>query len=169
MNRKGCLKIFLIIIIVITLLIGWIIFGQYRRERQAKIDEIEQNKICDSEKYITEQPKITFIGFTKKEVRHAHFYLIRKNIVIHDSIIVGNANAISENIYSHFQIPFSTFLKSDTIIAKISNRYFILPKFHHYAYLHYGMFGYVGNWDCRLGETKMIEKSVGTEKNILPK
>ena len=169
-TQKGCLKIFILFIIVFTSLIIWLIWYQHQKEKQAKIDSIKQYKICNNSELIAEQHKINFYSFNTAEIEKINFYLIRKNKIIKDTTIEPNS--------IDFDFPFRGFKKTDTIVVKTkSNLFFRIFGFHYEPNLHYGMFGYLGHSDCRFtcdvnGSTTettiSVYKDDAIEMNILP-
>ncbi len=129
---------------------------------------IEFSKICDSTKVINEQPEIGLSGFKENEINILKFEIKRGKNIFFDTIIKNNFNYISKDkIYRKTNIPFSEFLKNDTIIiTTLNNLKFYVSDFHHSASLHYGMFGPVGGYECRLDENFNIN---GLTSNCISK
>lgn len=156
MSKKTYYIIF--ILIVSTVIISLKFFTNSNRRKKAEVDQIYLSKICDTIKEITEQPTITFDGFKPEELDRINFYLIRNNKIIEsiDSFTPEYSN--ERGSHKTFKIPFKRFLKTDSIIVKTSTLFFKVPQFHHYAYLHYGNFGYLGTSDCRIEKNKKISQ-----------
>lgn len=132
------------------------------KEQQAKSDAIAFSKICDAITDIEEQPLLVFEQFDPSETAAVHFYLLRNNSILKDTLLKNEVPKESENHYCSIAIPFEKFKKSDTIIVRTqSNLFFSLSGFSHYAYLHYGMFGYVGSYDCRFSNDYTVNGKAG--------
>lgn len=146
--------------IVLIGVIAFNISSHFNRKR-AESDVIKYSKICDSVKIITEQPEIGFTGFDEKDISSLKFELKRNGEINKDTIIKNQFSYISDDkTYKKIKIPFPQFLKTDTIVVTIKNNLkFYISGYHHYAGLHYGMMGYVGEYDCGLGENVNINKS----------
>lgn len=168
MLKKGLIIIFIFFVLILSIFIA-ISFNQSKKAKKAKIDEIKLSKICDTIKAITEQPSITFDNFEPEELEKINFYLIRSNKIIEEKELYISEYSSSDGTYRTYKIPFKYFLKTDTIIAKTSTIFFKIPQFHHYAYLHYGNFGYLGSSDCRIEKNKKIFKADRLENYELPK
>jgi hypothetical protein len=159
MNKylKGCLIIAGIAILLIAGIVAWYYYQKASNQRQAKTDEVRFSKLCDISKIFTEMPSVTLVGFDSTEIRQIHFYIVRQGKYVRDSVISLQPNAPYE--YVSLQIPFAEFLKNDTILVETGGkkrRFFYLSDFHHYAYLHYGMMGYLGSYDCRLDDHSFL-------------
>lgn len=148
-----------------------------KRTEQAKIDYVKFSKICDTISYITENPSISFSKFDRKEINQLKFYMIRNHTIIQDTIVNYEIN---DDHYLSTQIPFKKFKKTDTIVVETKNhKYYQISDFHHYAYLHHAMFGYIGSYECRFDdENYMINgkssngellQSEGVGNEVLPK
>ena len=151
-TRTLLLKIILAIGLFFLAIFLFIVIFSYYRKKKDKKDLIEYTKICDSIKIITEQPEIGFSGFNEKELSVLKFEIKRgKNIVL-DTIIKNKFTyTSSDKVFRKTNIPFSEFLKTDTIIVTIpSNLKFYISTFHHGASSHYGMFGPFGDYECGL-------------------
>jgi hypothetical protein len=149
MNKhiKGCLTFIAIIVLLSALMIGWFFWSSNSRIKQAEIDGIAFSKECDSVNIITEQPEIQFAKFKKNELSFLKFQILRNGKFIHDTVI-KNGKFNPDNL--RINIPYKTFFKTDTIVVTTKNRLqYYISGYHHYAYLHYGMFGYLGSHDCR--------------------
>ncbi|MBV7441483.1 hypothetical protein KRX57_08620 [Weeksellaceae bacterium TAE3-ERU29] len=148
---KGCLIIISIIIILIVLFFGWFWWSMKTSHGKAEKDRVKYSKECDTITFITEKPSITIGKFHKTEIDELKFYIIRNNSIIQDTLIKYKITKTDDYLYTN--IPFGKFKKSDTIIVETKNKkYFTISNFHHYAYLHYGMFGYLGSHDCRFDD-----------------
>ncbi|MFB9079912.1 hypothetical protein ACFFLS_08475 [Flavobacterium procerum] len=164
MNKylKGCLTLIAIGVVLSALLIGWFFWSSSNRRKQAEIDGIAFSKECDSIKSITEQPEIEFVKFKKNEISVIKFQILRDGKFIQDTIIKNGfkkKNASTE--YSTIAIPYKTFLKTDTIVVTTQNKlHYYISGYGHYAYLHYGMTGYLGSHDCRFNDNPTINNDV---------
>ena len=149
------LKAFIALIILILLFVGCVYWSMQSSKKQAETDGIKQSELCDTIKVITEQPQIELSAFKGSEVEILRFYLQRGTAIVKDTTIRGKFNYVSDDkTYRTLNIPFNDFLKTDTIIVETNTKlYYKISGYHHYAYLHYGMFGYVGSSDCRLSES----------------
>ncbi|MCO6164065.1 hypothetical protein [Flavobacterium sp. NRK F7] len=168
MLKKGCIIIFMLFVLTVSIFIGVFFLNQSDKTKKAEIDEIKLSKICDTIKAITEQPTITFDEFKTNELERINFYLIRENKIIEEKETFIPEYSSSDGTYKTFKIPFEYFLKTDTIIVKTSTLYFKIPNFHHYAYLHFGNFGYLGSSDCRIEKNKYIYIEDRIENYKLP-
>lgn len=142
------------ICLFVLAIVLFFIVSSYLNRKKADRDFVEYSKLCDSTEVINEQPKISFSGFSKKELSVLKFEVKRGNNITADTVIKNKFNYVStDQTYSSINIPFSDFLKTDTIIVTTQNNLkFYISDFHHGASLHYGMFGYVGGYDCSLDE-----------------
>ncbi|MCW3168854.1 hypothetical protein OMO38_10010 [Chryseobacterium sp. 09-1422] len=153
MNKylKGCLIASAVLILIIGLIAGWFWWSMETSHKSAGEDGIKYSKEFDSITTITEKPAIMLGQFRKDEIDQLKFYLIRNNEVITDTTV--HYTITEPDKYLNTNIPFENFKKSDSIIVETKNKiYFTISGFHHYAYLHYSMFGYVGNHDCRFAD-----------------
>lgn len=153
MNKylKGCLIFIGVIVLIILILIGLFMWSSHTKIKNAEIDGIKYSKECDSVKLITEQPEISFVNFKKKEINILKFQILRSGKFIQDTVLI---NGFIKRTYASddksVNIPYKSFLKTDTIVVTINNKlHYYISGYHHYAYLHYGMFGYLGSHDCR--------------------
>ncbi len=150
---NGCLVALGVAVLGAAALAGGFWWSMERRRAQAGLDEARYSAICDTISVITEQPAISFSGFTQAELGQLTFHLIRKGRVLKDTVVrYPRRDGLAE-----FNIPlaFASFNKTDTIVVETTGkdkRFYRISGFHHYAYLHYGMLGYVGSHDCRLAE-----------------
>jgi len=149
----GCLVALGGVLLAGALLAGWFWWSLERRQEQAVLDEERYSAICDTISFITERPAVSFSGFTKAELSQLSFYLIRSHKVLKDSIVHYPQ---PDGLYE-FNVPlaFAGFKKTDTIVVETTGkdkRFYRISGFHHYAYLHYGMLGYLGSHDCRFNE-----------------
>jgi len=164
MNKylKGCLVLIGAIITIAAILAGLFFWSSNSRRKQAEIDGIEFSKECDSVKFITEQPKIEFAKFKRNEIEILNFQILRDGKLIHDTLIKNWFN--KKNSYSEYKsitIPYKTFLKTDTIVVTTQNKlHYYISGYHHYAYLHYGMTGYLGSHDCRFSDNPTINNEI---------
>ena len=156
------LKVFLYVIGAIVLLICIVILGFFwssnNRRKQAKEDAIIFSAICDTILDITEQPSLNVVGFKYNEIDSLQFQILRNGNRIKDTLLINEFTYVSEDsTYFTLNIPYKHFLKTDTIHIKTKrNLSFFISSYHHYAYLHYGMFGYLGSHDCRFSNDAII-------------
>lgn len=156
MNKyiKGCLVFIGIVITLFAILIGLFFWSMSSKKEDAENDAITFSKECDSIDYISEQPEIDFIGFKKNEIDVIQFQILRNGKFIKDTLIKNNFKNKTEYKST---IPYKTFLKTDTIVVTTQNKLkYYISGYHHYAYLHYGMTGYVGSHDCRFAGNPVI-------------
>ena len=149
----GCLVALGVVLLAAAALAGGYWWSLERRAKQAVLDEARYSAICDTISTITEQPAISFSGFTKAELSQLTFHLVRKGKILKDTA----AHYPQRDGLYEFNIPlaFARFKKTDTIVVETTGkdkRFYHISGFHHYASLHYGMLGYVGGHDCRLAE-----------------
>lgn len=157
MNKylKGCLIFLGVIILLVSLFIGWFLLSMQNRTKRAEKDSITYSKVCDTTSVITEKPPISLGNFEKSEIEQLKFYIIRNKKIIEDTLILYEITDSEHYLYT--EIPFPEFQKTDAIVVETkSKKYFNISGFHHYAYLHYGMFGYVGSHDCRFADDSYI-------------
>lgn len=151
--------------LLLLAVVGWLVWSMDAGSEQAKIDAVELSAYCDTVRYVTEQPVIRFSGFSADEVDQVHFQLLSAGEPTRDTVIAV--------VDGDTQVPYQRFLKTDTIVVTVQNqlRYHI-SGYHHRAYLHYGMFGYLGSHDCRLADECIVngqrsygilQKSAGQE------
>jgi hypothetical protein len=136
---KGCL-----VVVGGTGLAGLLLSGGYwwskqLRERQAELDQVRYSAVCDTARYITEHPTVSFDGFDPVELQAL------------------TLRAASDDALAAFNIvlPFDRFRKTDAIVVATAGRdkrFYHISGFHHAAYLHYGMLGYLGSYDCRFAD-----------------
>lgn len=149
----GCLVSLGIVVVLVAAFIFSIFDGWGNRRKQAEIDRVEQSVICDTVPYITEQPELSFIYFQDEEIDSIKFQILRDGKLIRDTMARTEFYTISDTYFSEIKIPYECFLKTDTIVLTTEHPlYYKIAGFHHYAYLHYGMFGYLGGNDCRFSE-----------------
>ncbi|KFF05857.1 hypothetical protein [Flavobacterium reichenbachii] len=161
MNKylKGCLVFIGIIILIILLLIGLFLWSSHTKIKNAEIDGIKYSKECDSVNLVTEQPEISFVYFKRKEIAILKFQILRDGKLIQDTVIKnGFIKRTYDSEDKSINIPYKIFFKTDTIVVTTNNKLqYYISGYHHYAYLHYGMFGYLGSHDCRFnGENCII-------------
>jgi hypothetical protein len=170
MNKylRGCLIALSVLILIIGLIVGWFWWSMETSHERAEEDSIKYSKECDSITTITEKPAIMLGQFQKSEVTELKFYLIQNNRIIKDTIL--KYGVLEPDNYLSTNIPFENFKKSDSIIVETKNNiYFIISGFHHYAYLHYGMFGYLGSHDCRFADGNYIVNGKNQNGTLLKK
>jgi len=170
MNKylRGCLIALSIFILITGLIVGWFWWSVENNHVRAEEDGIRFSKECDAINIITEKPNIMLGQFRKNEITELKFHLIRNNILIKDSTV--QYTITDPDNYLSTNIPFDNFKKSDSIIVETKNKiYFTISGFHHYAYLHYGMFGYVGSHDCRFADGSYIVNGKNQNGTLLKK
>lgn len=149
----GCLGALGVALLAVAALAGGFWWSLDGRKKQAVLDEARYAAVCDTIGTITEQPAVSFSGFTKAELSKLTFYLIRNGKISKDTAVHYPQ---PDGLYE-FNIPlaFASFKKADTIVVETTGkdkRFYRLAGFHYAAFLHYGMLGYVGGYDCRLAE-----------------
>ncbi len=151
------LKLFLIIlgtiILFIVVAIG-IIFLSFSIGRSNKENEIkEYSKKCDSALYIDEKPELKFGAFKKSEIKSLTFQILRNGNVINDTILINKSEKIN--------IPYRTFLKTDTIILITTNKlHYYISGYNHEAFCSWGMTGPVGSPVCEFSSECTINNSL---------
>ncbi|MDR3046941.1 MAG: hypothetical protein LBU51_04910 [Bacteroidales bacterium] len=124
--------------------------------KKAEKDRVEQSAICDTIPYVTEQPEITLIDFYDEEIDSIRFQILRNGQLINDTLF-RTEFTYEDGAYKTMKIPYDYFLKTDTIVVITQGGlYYYISDYHHYAYLHYGMFGYLGSSDCRFSEQCVV-------------
>src|ERR1044072_6346662 len=147
MNKylRGCLILILIIVLLVAGFVGWYNWEKNNSQKQAQTDLIKFSKICDTVSLVTEKPSIQLQGFQKNDVSQLKYYLIRKGKVIKDTTVRNEITSADNSLY--MELPFDRFLRTDTVVMETqgkNKRYYHISGFRHYAYLHYGMMGYLG-------------------------
>ncbi|UZT99054.1 hypothetical protein ODZ84_05650 [Chryseobacterium fluminis] len=159
MNKylKGCSIILGILLLGIISIIIWYNYDAAKRRQQAKIDAVKYSEICEQTEFVTGKPYVTLTGFDSLEVNKVRFLLIRQGMAVRDTLTSPHPEAIYESV--SIQIPFAAFKKTDTIVMQVIGEheyFFQVSDFHHYAYLHYGMMGYLGTYDCRFDDHRFL-------------
>lgn len=148
--------------------------------KRANEDGPKYSAICGTISIISEKPFIRLGKFEKSEIDRLRFYIVRNNTIVKDTTVSYEVE--SPDLYQLTEIPFAGFLKTDTIIVETGENtklFYRISGFRHYAYLHYGMFGYVGGYECRFADYSYtvngeqhfgnLHKEHGIKENILPK
>ncbi|TCD12103.1 hypothetical protein EZ449_03540 [Pedobacter frigidisoli] len=149
---KKIFKVFVILIFVVIgigLLLVAFVWGSMKWNRHSKEKEAirYQKEVCDTIKTVDGKFEIKFLDFSKKELNKIHFYLQQDKLLVKDTVVKVD---FKNNTYSNSVIfPFKNFNINDRIIVEIGKRYFILSGIKYKAYYNYGMFGPVGNRDCK--------------------
>ena len=157
---KGCLIAVGILVLLAAIFVGLVWWSMQRSKANAESDAEALSKACDTAKYITENPQLTFLKFTPTELQTLRFQILRDGKITNDTS-VKTAFKDKENLKINF--PYKKFLKTDTIILTLQSQLkYYVSGYGHYAYLHYGMFGYVGSSDCRFSENCVINNVVST-------
>lgn len=154
---KGCLVFLGVMVLLVALFIGWLWWSMENNKKRAREDGPKYSNICDTISIITEKPAVALVHFSNAEIDQLKFYIVRNNKIVKDTIVHYKIKPGENYLYTAF--PFDTFLKTDTVIVetkKNSRRFFHITGFHHYAYLHYGMFGYLGSHDCRFDDNNYL-------------
>jgi hypothetical protein len=155
---KGCLVAFVTMLVIFILIAVTIFRSCSGKIEQAEKDGIEQSTICDTIPYITEQPEIALVGFHDEEIDSIHFQILRNGQLMNDTLVRTEFTYESgSGSYNSMKIPYDYFLKTDTIVVTTNGGlYYYISGYRHYAYLHYGMFGYLGSSDCRFSEQCIV-------------
>lgn len=170
MNKylKGCLIILSACILIVAIIAGWFWWSMETSKERAEKDGIKYSKECDTVTMISEKPSIILGQFRKEEISQIRFYLIRNSKIIKDTILKYGISDPDNYLYTN--LPFNNFKNSDSIIVETKSKIqFTISGFHHYAYLHYGMFGYVGSHDCRFADQNYIVNGKTNNGTLLKK
>jgi len=162
------LKIVLIGIITVIsfigLLIGLFLFSLSQNRKESNKKMLEKSKECDLNMVIKEQPEIDLFHFENTDLKRIKFEIIRNNISIKDTMLLGVKN---KDFITSVHIPFNTFLKSDTILLTINNEFrYYISDFDYRVTELYGMFGPVAISDCLLVDSYTINDTLHTRKVI---
>ncbi len=160
MNKyvKGCLVFIGICLGILAILTSLFLWSLHSNRKDSEVDSVKFSKECDSVKYITEQPEIKLSGFKENEINILTFQLLRNGKFINEIVIKDDLKK-GTDVYSSpsITIPYQKFLKTDTIVVTTKNKLqYYISGYHHYPYLHYGMFGYVCSHDCRFSDDNVI-------------
>lgn len=167
MNRT--IKIFLkilggIAIIFMILIIGvliWFNISIKSKEKREEIAYATQSAICDSIQIITEQPNIGLYDFNNEDISELRFSIVRKGTVISDTLIYNQSRSTN--------IPFTNFLKTDTILVKTKNDLcYFTTGYKYRVYLGYGMYGYAGVKECRLSNEIIVNGQQQSSTSLYP-
>lgn len=170
MNKylKGCLIALSACILIVAIIGGWFWWSMETSHERAEEDAVKYSKECDTITTITEKPSITLGQFRKNEIDQLNFYLIRNSNIIKDTILKYGISDSDNYLYTN--LPFNNFKKLDSVIVETKSKIrFTISGFHHYAYLHYGMFGYVGSHDCRFANENYIVNGKTNNGTLLKK
>lgn len=151
---KILLKFFLVVVLLIGLLIGFIFLSIYQKRKSIEEKMIKKSKECNKNLYITQKPIINLCNFNDSDLEELRFQIIRNTKFVKDTTVL---NIEREKYLTTLTIPFSDFLKTDTILVttksklqyKISNFKYIVRSYH-------GMFGPVAISDCILDDFFVI-------------
>ena len=155
---KGCLIGIGVLLVLLVIFIGLVWWSMQHSKASAESDAEELSRECDTVKYITENPELTLIKFSPKEIKTLQFKILRGGKISNDTV-VNTAFKNKEDLKVNF--PYKKFLKTDTIILTTQNQLkYYISGYGYYAYLHYGAFGYVGTNDCRFSENCTINNGV---------
>lgn len=159
---KACLFVLVALVVMVAAFAYYLDWTLDQQRLKAVSDQVIFSKICQNKEVIKEQPRLYLSDFSTKDLSDLEFFLIRNHSVLLKKKVIGSVAAVDHDNTS-VKIPFVNFKKSDTIILKINaTYYFTLTGFSYYAYLHYGMIGYLGSYDCRLSSDFMVN---GVQKN----
>lgn len=156
--------------LAVAMLVGGYYWSKQHREQQAALDEVRYSAFCDTARYITEHPTISFNDFAPAELRALTFYLVRGGRVVRDTV-VQNRPEEEGLVGFNVAVPFAGFRKTDTIVVATAGRnphFYHLAGFHHYAALHYGMLGYLGSHDCRFADGDYLVNGRPHDGFLLP-
>lgn len=166
----GCLISLGVVLVLVVAFIFYIFDGWGNKRKQAEIDGVEQSAICDTIPYITEQPELSFIYFQNEEIDTVKFQILRDGKLIRDTVAYTEFYSISGDSYNRVKIPYNCFMKTDTIVLTTKHPlYYKIAGFHHYAYLHYGMYGYLGGHDCRFSDDCIVNGKEYTHGGVMAK
>ncbi len=155
------------------LIIATCSFDSYRKEKQYEA----QMKICDTMRYVNENQQIFLHGFEPGEIKKLTFYLVRKNKIVRTIISSSYIEKRDSEKYASLQIPFKSFLLTDTIIVKTYDNLYFEIKYEYYTERFRTMFGYAGFCECSLLSTvnnqesssnTSLMKDSAIKNNILP-
>lgn len=131
------------------IVIGLFFFSISQNKKQLNKEASEKSKNCNSILYVTEQPEITFFNFKDITSDDLEFKIIRNNKVIKDTVILDTT--ATKNIINYINIPFNSFLKTDSILVTVHKEFhYYISGFKHTVGLNYGMFGPVATSECEL-------------------
>lgn len=145
MNKKvkGCLVILAVFFLIIVSIIG-LIYHQMATSRERQDDDIAE---CAKTEFITEQPYLSLEKKINKNITEVNIQLKRNGQIIKSLLVKDNIE--NNDQYFIFKIPFSKFLKTDSILVKTKTELYTISGF---AYSsdggHWGMFGYLGDSEC---------------------
>lgn len=140
---KGCFIILAICFLIMLLIVGWFYY-QMATSRERQESDIEK---CLNIKFITEQPSFSLEKESDEIIDEVNIQLKRNGQIIRDTVLKSAIE--NKNRSFTFKIPFSKFLKTDTVVVKARNKIYTISGFT-YATTggHWGMFGYLGNSEC---------------------
>lgn len=142
----GCVGAVLIALILFFVALFWgsIEWNKYSKRKDAAR---YQKAVCDTIKTVEGNFELTLDGFTKKELSNIHFYLQQDKLLIRDTLISFVPKDDDET--QKINLPFDKFNIDDKLIVSVGKRYFVLSNYSYTARYNYGMFGPVGNCECR--------------------
>lgn len=141
---------------MLVLVFLWGVWNIDKQNQLAQKDSLKFHACCDTISYVVEQPLLRFSGFQMDEIDQVKVELLHRGNVYQDTIM--------RVINSQIHIPFQQFLTSDSIVITVNNQLrYDVSGFHYEVYLHYGMFGYLGSYECRLSPNCIIngQQSLG--------
>jgi len=155
----GCIITIFVVLVIVALV--WFNISVGNKKKQAEADYASQSVICDTIQNITGHPQIGLYDFDKKDISELRFSLLRDGSIVADTLILNRVNFV--------EIPFTSFLKTDTILIKTKNElcYFV-TGYKYKPYLGYGMFGYVGHKECRLSDEIIVNGQEQSYASLLP-
>jgi hypothetical protein len=170
MNKylKRLLLTVLSLVLLAAGLVGCYHWRKYYNQKLAKTDFVKFSAACDTVSVVTEMPMIKLLNFNKSETSRLKYYLIRQGKVRKDTTIRTENDNTANALYA--QLPFDRFLKTDTIVVETqgsNKRWYNIAGFSHYAYLHYGMMGYLGTCDCRLNNDHLMVNGTKSDGSLI--
>jgi hypothetical protein len=177
---KGCLIVAAVILSLIIIGIISICISINYSQRQLEKKCEEKSLLCDTVNCITEQPEIVFNDFSEDEIDTLKFQILRNGELMCDTLISNAFTYISdEGFYSEMKIPYTSFLKTDTIVVTTQTPlYYYISDYSYFTHVYYGMFGPVSCSDCKLdcctinnkianGQSAALYKSEGWKKPLI--
>lgn len=138
---------------------SYFLYISNKKIKQKEIDKKVLQATCDTIQYVNTQPQITLFEFKREEIDTLYFEVIRNGNSIKDTIVtnIDYFEDSTNNIGANVDVPFSNFKKTDTILLKTKDKLaFYISEFSYEPYMFHGMFGYLGNGECRLKEDYTI-------------
>jgi hypothetical protein len=134
-----------LLLAVLALFWGNVKWNNYSKEKESIR---YQKEVCDTMTTVNRKIDFVLSGFSKKETKQVHFYLVRNKLILQDSVVKADVNPALE--YQEVTLPFDKMSITDQVVVKVGNRYFLLTGLSYRAKYNYGMFGPVGDCECVL-------------------